>query len=511
MVLPEPFVVTAQRECIRTVGIYNGESHKFLSPVMDPTRNSIEIIRQAFTEYNLFQSDSDFDDILKQIRLSGDNSPEVVCGSAGEDVLTLFDIVKLYEEDGSVTTLLYLGNKEFFMLESSKSSILFKDILVCNTMPVREDDSEEFQVIRDGKPFSPQEFGDYKFPYCTKTITRCEILRTSSIQRVIDECDRFGGCELQPPTENPKDAVLLLIQDIKDVLEKTGNANLPKNQEFPEYQWLLGVAKSSGIRSFVLNAVIEIVEQRKEPHYAFVESDWKKSEEWLREEERKRYEKELSDYNRVLADFKKAIGALKQRRVLLFFKAETKVTAETEQYIKGLISKLEDKAMSGFGQSGYAASEYSLAKERTKPLKGENLKTGATLFSVVVLSLFVAISWVRTNGSKELFDKEIDAVSYQVKQDKDYVRAMNACDSLYHAFRPSYTRFAVSSSYRAVRSEIEQTRESEKAELIEAIASMREASGGRFNKYAETALFRLLEIAPDDIEALNLKQEWMNH
>lgn len=40
---------------------------------------------------------------------------------------------------------------------------------------------------------------------------------------------------------------------------------------------------------------------------------------------------------------------------------------------------------------------------------------------------------------------------------------------------------------------------------------MREASGGRFNKYAETALFRLLEIAPDDIEALNLKQEWMNH
>lgn len=509
MTLPEPFVVTAQRECIRAVGLYNGETHKFFPPAMDPTRNSIEVIRKAFSEYNLFQDDSDFDNILRQIRLSGDDSPQISFGSITEENLSLFDIVRLYEEDGSVSSFIYLGNREFFVLDTSKSSILFKDILVCNTMPISEGNEEEFNVIRDGKRFSPEEFEGYDFPYGTKRLTKVEVVRTPSILRIIDECSRFGGTELKTVTENPKDVILLLINDIKDVLTRCDNATLPANGEFPEYQWLLGVAKDSGVRTFVLNLLIETIERRKEPHYAFVDSDWKKSKKWIEEQEKKRLKKERDDYNKTLADFTKVISSLRQRRVLLFFKAETKVSAETDKYIRGLIDKLEVKAKSGFGQAGFAASEYSRAKEKTRPRKGENLKTAGVLLAIVAASLFFAISWVRTSGSMELFGKEIEKVTLKVQSDKDYLKAVNSCDSLYKAFRPSYTRFVVSSSYNTARQDIENAREGEMRDLVEAIASMRNASGGRFNSYAEKALFRLLEIAPDDNTALALKQEWM--
>ena len=509
MTLPEPFVVTAQRECIRTIGLYNGETHKFFPPAMDPTRNSIEVIRTAFSEYNLFQDSSDFDNILRQIRLSGDTAPEIILGTITEESLALFDIVRLYEEDGSVSVFLYLGNREFFVLDSSKSSILFKDILVCNTMPISEGNEEEFNVIRDGKPFSPKEFDGYEFPYGTKRLTKVEIVRTPSILRIIDECSRFGGTELKTVSENPKDIVTLLLNDITDVLGRCGSVALPANEEFPEYQWLLSVAKNSGVRTFVLNFLIETVEKRKKPHYAFVDSDWKKSAKWIADEEKRRHKKEVAEYNKTLEDFKKAISALRQRRVLLFFKAETKVSAETDKYIQGLIDRLEEKAGAGYGQPGFAASEYSLAKENTRPKKGENLKTGCVLLTIVAAALFFIVSWSRTENSKELFSKEIEKVAFNARADKDYLKAINQCDSLYKAFRPSYTRFAVSSAYNDARQEIEQARESEMKDLIDAIVSMREATGGRFNSYAEKALFRLLKIAPDDRRALELKQAWM--
>lgn len=510
VLLPQPFVVTAQLECIREIGRYNGETHKFFPLSMDPTRNSIANIHKAFVTYKISQSDNDFDSILKMIRLSGDTGPEITYGTISEDSLAVFDIVHLYEEDGSATSLLYLGDKEFFVLKSSKSSIIFKDILQCNTMPIAEGDlGDEFNVIRDGQFFSPEEFDGYKFPYCTKRITKVETVRSSEILRIIDENSRFGGIELKSVSESPKDAIYLLVNDITDVLRRQDSLSLPTNQVFPEYEWLLGVSKASGIRTFVLNALIEVIEARKGSHYAFVESDWKKSKKWEEEQEKIRHDKELAEYNSTLKDFKKIIGSLRQRRILLFFKAETRVSDETDKYINVLINKLEEKSKSGFGQSGYAASEYSLAKERTRPLKGENLKTGIILASVVASLIFVAISWIKTDESKDLFDKGIEVIAYNAGIDKNYVKAINACDSLYKAFRPSYTRMVVSSKYKMIREDIEHARLADVDELVNAIKSMREASRGRFNKYSEAALFRLLEIAPEDTRAILLKSEWM--
>lgn len=108
-----------------------------------------------------------------------------------------------------------------------------------------------------------------------------------------------------------------------------------------------------------------------------------------------------------------------------------------------------------------------------------------------------------------MFDKGIEVIAYNAGKDKNYVKAINACDSLYKAFRPSYTRMVVSSKYKMIREDIEHARLAEVDELVNAIKSMREASRGRFNKYSEAALFRLLEIAPEDTRAILLKSEWM--
>lgn len=109
VLLPQPFVVTAQLECIREIGRYNGETHKFFPLSMDPTRNSIANIHKAFVTYKISQSDNDFDSILKMIRLSGDTGPEITYGTIGEDSLAIFDIVHLYEEDGSATVTSVFG------------------------------------------------------------------------------------------------------------------------------------------------------------------------------------------------------------------------------------------------------------------------------------------------------------------------------------------------------------------------------------------------------------------
>lgn len=508
--LPEPFVKKAKRECIRSIGQYNGETHKFFPPAMDPTRNAVETIRESYNQYKLFPDGDEFDAVLRQIRLSADTAPEVISGSISDSELEIFDIVRIIEEDQSTSTLLYVGSKKFVVLESSKASIVFNDVLICNTMPITEGEREEFSVIRNGKPFSPEEFGNFLFPFYTKRIVRHETLRSPEIYKVIDEDERFGRCVLQPMTQPAEDVLNMLINDITDSRSRWSAPVLPVSGMYPEYDWLLEVAKRSGVRTFVLNTLIERIESGVETRYAFVEEDWKKSQKWLDEQERIKKEKltqECADAERDLNDILRK--SLRQRRVLLFFKAETKVPEEVDGHIHQLIAKLDELAGQGFGhEKGWAASQYALAKQKTKPKPGENARTGAVLGGIVALAAFVGFTWLSAKNSMDRFDTTTSVVPEMI-QNEQFKEAKDLVTDAKAAFRPRYISFIVSTKTKRLNSMIEVAITDYVTQTVEQVDIMKTANRGKIDDYCWELIKKAMEYRPEDSRLVELRNEYI--
>lgn len=508
--LPEPFVKRAKRECIRSIGQYNGETHMFFPPAMDPTRNAVETIRESYNQYKLFPDGDEFDAILRQIRLSADTAPVVISGSISDSELEIFDIVRIIEEDQSTSTLLYVGCKKFVVLESSKASIIFNDVLICNTMPITEGEREEFSVIRGGKPFSPEEFGNFQFPFYTKMIIRLETLRSPEIYKVIDEDDRFGHCELQPMTQPAEDVLNLLVNDITDSRARWMTPVLPVSCSYPEYDWLLEVAKKSGIRTFVLNTLIERIESGVETRYAFVEDDWKKSQKWIDEQERVKKDKltqECADVEKDLNDILKK--SLRQRRVLLFFKAETKVPEEVDGHIDKLISRLDELAGQGFGhEKGWAASQYALAKQRTKPKPGENARTGALLGGIVALVAFVGFTWLSAKNSMDRFDTTTSIVLEMI-QNEQFKEAKVLVADARAAFRPGYISFIVNNKTKRLNSTIEVAITDYVTRTVGQVDIMKTANRGKIDDYCWELIKKAMEYRPDDSRLIELRNEYI--
>lgn len=510
--LPEPFVKKARRGCIRTIGQYNGETHKFIPPVLDPTRNAVDAIWESYKEYNLFPDEDEFDGVLKQIRLSADTAPEVVSGSISDSSSEIFDIVRIIEEDHSESTLLYVGAKKFVVLESSKSSIIFNDVLICNTMPITEEEREEFTVKRGGKSFSPSEFGtNYKFPFQTKRIVRLETLRSPEIYKIIDECDRFGNCELLPMTQPAEEVFATLIKDISEARSKNDDTYLPVSGTYPDYEILLEKAKKSGVRTFVLNTLIELIEKGVEKHYAFVEDDWKKSQKWFDEQARKRKAKLENDYKIAESDLMGTLKkSLKQRRILLFFKAETKVPAKVDEFIHQSIAKLDDLADQGIGhEKGWAASQYELAKQKTKPKPGENVRTGLTLGIIVALSIYVGITWFGVKGSLDTFEAETKVVPEMV-QNQQFNEAKELVATSAAAFKPSYLRFIISRKTHQREAYIESSIDAFVDERVDQITSFINANWGRIDSFTWDLIVEAMEYRPDDPRLNEFREQYIN-
>lgn len=509
--LPEPFVKKARKECIRSVGQYNGETHQFLLPAMDPTRMAIESIRESYNQYELFPDEDKFDEVLRQIRLSASTTPEVISGSVSESGLDVFDVVRIIEEDHSESVLIYIGSKRFVVLESSKASIIFNDVLICNTMPITEGEREEFSVIRDGKPFSPMEFGDFIFPFYTKRIIRLETMRSPEIYKIIDEDNRFGRVDIQPMTQPAEDVINLLMNDISDSRSRWQTTALPVSGSYPEYDWLLEVAKRSGVRTYVLNTLIEHIERGVDSHYAFVEEDWKKSQQWIDDQEQKKREK-LSDECKAaekdLADVLKK--SLRQRRVLLFFKAETKVPEEVDRHIHQLIDKLDELAGQGIGrhEKGWAASEYALAKQKTKPKSGENARTGVVLGGILALVVFVGFTWISAKNSMDRFDVMTDVVPGMI-QDGKFLEAKAVVSEARTGFKPGYISFIANPKTKQLNSQIEVAITDYVSQTVEQVNVMKDANNGRIDDYCWELIKSAMEYRPDDSRLVELRNEYI--
>ena len=516
--IPEKFVEIAISKGLKSVGIYNGKEHKFFTPLLNPNRTELEEIRSSFDEYGLFPEKDEFDSVYRQIRNNLLDAPVVHdVNSLNGAELEAYDRVVLAEEDGSETDTVYVGDSTFFVLSTTKSSLQNADMIRCISMPMSVRDKEKFTIIRDGKVFVPF---DVKYPptFCTTPLTSIKILKSPFLYTIVDGDERFGGRKISDVHGDVLENWMLFFDEIKSLVLGNEPDSLPEKDIFPDYDKMLALAKETGVGSYILNLLIETLESRKVHTYSFNVDEWETDPRQKKLDYQENQKKAVSLFKEKSKELDIQLRNLKQRRVLLFFKASAKVPPTVHKAIENIIRELDglaDEAVKngyvGVGTKGTAQAKYDQAKAATKPGRYENLKTAGVLMSVIAVAIFVALSWYYSATNREVYKASEASVMSRLGSSTDFDSIRAELDSVYFAFRPAYTRFVIRGSYSDARQVIADAREAHVDKMVSSIETMLKANRGQFNKYSEEALFKLLEAAPDDSRALALKEKWMNN
>ncbi len=516
--IPEKFIEIAICKGIKSVGIYNGKEHRFFSPFLNPNRAELDEIKTAFEEYRLFPDRDEFDSVYRQIRNNLSDAPEVIdVNELKESELETYDRVVFTEEDGSETDTVYVGDNSFFVLSTTKSSLQNADIIRCISMPMSVRDKEKFTITRDGQAFVPMAV---KYPptFRTHPLGSIKILRSPFLYRIIDGEDRFGGRKINDVKGDILENWTHFYDEVSGRVLSHEKDSLPEREIFPDYDILLSEAKVVGIGSYILDVLIENIESRNVHKYCFNNDEWEADPRQKKIDYEGNQKKAIELYKRKVGELDKQLKSLKQRRVLFFFKAAAKASPTVHEAIENIIRDLDalaDEAEScgyvGVGTKGVARATYDQAKLATKPERFENLKTAGVLLAVIAAGVFVGWSWYSSSKNSELYKASETAVMSRLDKSKDFDSITAELDSAYFAFRPAYTRFVIRESYSENRKVIEAAKEAHIDKMVSSINTMLNANRGKFNKYSEEALFRLLEVAPDDEDALELKERWMNN
>lgn len=361
---------------------------------------------------------------------------------------------------------------------------------------------------------------DVKYPptFCTSPISSIKILKSPFLYTIIDGDERFGGRKIDDAKGNLLEEWLFFYEQVKESVLKHEPDSLPDKDLFPEYEELLSLAKGIGVGSYILDLLIENIESRTVHSYCYNADEWEIDERQKKLDYKENQKKASTLYAEKSKELENLLKNLKQRRILLFFKASAKVTPSVHQAIDNIIKEMDEIAedavkngYSGVGTKGTAKAKYDQAQAATKPERFENLKTGGILLAVVIAAVFVGLSWYYSVKSKEVYMASEANVMSRLDNSTDFDSMRTELDSIYFAFKPAYTRLVVRGSYVENQRRISDAKEAHIDKMVSNINTMLKASRGRFNKYSEEALFKLLEVAPDDPRSLELKEKWMNN
>ena len=514
--LPETLCQVIRSASLKDIGLYKGDDHSFLTPILDPKENDMRKIKTEYEKYTSLQ-DLNFNAVVNHVNRSTTVDPivqsvqSIHVGIGDKTALKKLQHIELLEDAfESVTHLLYLENNRFLVLRTSRSTILAGDILQANSLPINVGEQELFTIFRNGKEFVPEKYASYNTSFQTKKIVQIKLYSSPEIYKIIDsdEQDCYGGALLSNKLSEKK--VLDLIKAINKVLEGVKGV-LPNRDHFPEYLDLLTFAKGCGIDCYTLNLLIECCECLRfdKTKYDICDEDWyyiltpEQAEELRKEEDRKNkalHAEKLSIFN---AELKK----INTRRVMIFFKAAGRISDMT--YIRGLENELDALANKGYGTVGWAKQQREDAIRNSKPKPGENWITAAKLVAFIAAVSTIGWVWFTSKNNMEIFDYKLTAADEILAQGK-YVEARDAYRLAYEEYRPKVTAmFAQSKMNKRVKM-LEEALNTEIEDGISQISAMRIADGGKFSKVAEDLMFRLLELAPNDSRLLELKEVWKN-
>lgn len=521
--IPEKFIEIAISKGLKSVGNYNGRDHKFFTPLLNPNTAELDEIKASFEEYGLFPERDEFGSVYKLIRNNLQDKPNIHdVNTLSESDLDAYDHVVFTEEDGSVTDTVYVGDCNFFVLTSTKSSLESQDRIRCISMPISVGDKEKFTIFRGGQEFIPIK-ATYPPTFRTNPLSSIKILKPPFLYTIIDGDERFGGRKIADANGhlllNWLSFYSKVFNSLINYRSSHNNASLPDKEVFPDYDKMLAKAKETGVSAYLLDHIIELLESGRYRHeYCYNPDEWEADPRQKKLDYEENQQKAVRIFNEKSAELDGLLRKLRQRRVMLFFKAAAKVSPTTHKAIENIIKEMDAIAedavkngYSGVGTKGTAQAKYDQAKAATKPERFENLKTGGILAAVVALAVFAGLSWYYSVKNKEVYDASEAAVMSRLDNSTDFDSIKSQLDSVYFAFKPAYARLVVRGSYVKNQRRIADAREAHIEKMVANINTMLKANRGRFNKYSEQALFKLLEVAPDDARVINLKDEWMSN
>lgn len=514
--LPENLVSTIYRLTIEKVGIYNGAVHSFQIPTLDTTEQREAQIREVYVRYPNLDPFA-FNSILNYVIDNVDSTPRQTSPlslvTEGEEAVGLLEHLSLIEDNGARTDVIYVGKNRFYVLSTSKSTVLPGDILETRKLPVNLGEQTSMNLYRNDNGtvrFIPAGCEDYDPAVKFSSLSIIYKYTSPEIYNIIDREKNFGGelkttlkeSTLQARFMRLRENIIHKLQTVEATLAKLDTTELPSNEKYPEYDELLKLAMESGIPTYVLNVLIESIERRPVNEYCFVEDDWDLNltpEQVKEREERKKAEKKAL-VKRLESDLAKVLKEVTTRRVWLFFKASGKIT--NPEYLSQINQQLDSLAEEGFGHpKGWSKQEIDRAIASSKPAPLYNLKVGAILAAVLLVAAFTAYTWMLTKKSVESFDAALADVSALAQEDM-FFEAQACLDSAIASFLPPYMAFLVSGKYDDAQVDIEILVDEYINNTVDQIEAMRKANYGRIDSYCWELIQEAMKYREDD-ERLN--------
>lgn len=516
--LPKALCDLIRRLSIRRVGGYCGTIHSFTTPVLDPNDASIALMKKEFSSYERLAS-FEFYDVMNSVLNNTSVYPIIkklsTIDLTGDRELEPLSHISIVEDNNGETDLIYLDNRRFFVLTTSRSTLLPGDIIECRTTPINISSKASFNIIREGSRFKPAGCEEYDYAFVTQTVVEIKQYVSPDIYSIIDTEERFGGGTLQPCTHGFESAVIELSSLVKAGLtewesDHPGNIEMPESGYYPNYDLLLEKSKILGIPCYVLNLLIEAFEKRSDNQYSFIEADWDPNytKAQLEELERKRVAKLKKDYKEYKTSLENELKKVHRRRVALFFDAPGRITPESQKYLDEIVVKLESLAKDGYGQKGFAQSAIADAKLKSAPRPRHNFKVAMTIVAIMAIGGFTAYSWIRAKESMARFDDSVVQMAGMLDKE-EFNEARSFIQEQKNAFVPSYLRFIISGKMRKCDQLIDKAIDDFVEARIGQIQAMMKANRGRIDDYTWELIKGAMNYRPDNPDLVQLREQYI--
>ena len=512
--IPDSLARAIRARCLATIGQYDHGSHRFVRPRFDPSRGDFEWIQDKIEDYQI--NSDEVKGIVNTVLLQTTTDARQISRRAlplnGEEAIKPAQHFR-FVEGGDSTDVLFLGGKEFYVIDTTRPTIIPGDILIAKDTLVTGS-QWHFGIIRNQIPFIDEVFVRQQTEACfiTKPIDDIIEYQEPEIFQIIDESDAFG-IRLNRSIFS-KNGLLQIADKVQKIIDETPSEYFDNHDRFPKYSELLEYANNLGVSAYVLNQICQRIE-KNEPHpYVFVKADWE--EQMTDKEKRERRDRErrakIKEQENLESEFQEALETIKVKKILFgLFEKDGQALDPTE--VENLINKLElalkDPDLEGHRKIQTPRSDYQVALDRCKRNKLRNAINAVIVGAVFAVGVFVAITWIQTKANKAIFDENLTIVESYIQQ-AEFEKADSLLTLSRENFRPPYMKpFVVSGTVKAKRKHLDDEIDKYVTATIGNVTKMKKANRGRIDKYSWELIRRALDLRPQNDTLIQFREQYI--
>ncbi len=512
--IPAPLAKKIISLSLSKVGLYNGEHHKFIPKGFSPDMSTYAAIEPELLSFGF--NKEDIGEIVRLVLndVGTDASTELVSSLdlAGNNELPVLTYVEFHEANNGVTEVLYLGEQRFYVMSTTRSTLMQGNIIKAREIPLNINKVWNFDIYENfeaKKPSVPEGYKKYQAWFQTTDVVDIIVCSSPMFFCIIDENETFGG-KLKKTPAKVSGGLSKLIDEIKRVVSYLKDIKLPYNEQFPEYVSLLTTAKGCGVSTYILNTLVEHIERREIKEYASTESDWHvyMTKEQIEEKEQQEAKKNKARYEALMKTVEKELTKIHRRKVVFFFDADGVITEESKKHLDNIRAELDALADKGFGTKGAADSLIKTSLDNSKKRPRHNFKVVMCMLGVLAVLIFIGYSWKIASDSLERFDAATETIQSSIDSE-DFNQAKTITRDSKDAFRPGYLKFIVARKTHLRESYIEQSIDDFVNERVNQIETLIKANRGRIDSFTWDLIVGAMEYRPDDVRLNEFRDRYI--